>query len=169
MAQYGSTYETVKAWASGASEGKNRHGTVYFHNRTIFSYGSHFPMARFVEGRVALYTTRGYSNSTARHKSYVWRALYERNVAIFNVFDPSSSDNAQHFQNYLERAAEVLDQAAKARSRKDRLFSDAAGIIEEANHFATLFELNTRAILPSLTSWKLTRALNVDAKVEVAA
>ena len=80
---------------------KNRSGEVEGHSmnmfyvdKTIYSYGYHFPIARItdsvVEGRtVILFTTRGYSVSTSKHISYTRGAIND-NYIVIEVEDPSS-------------------------------------------------------------------------------
>ena len=58
----------------GPQSGNN----FYFDGDTIYSYGSHFPIARHVEtkrGRAVLFTTRDYSVTTSGHKWTVLAAL----------------------------------------------------------------------------------------------
>lgn len=48
-------------------------GNFYFEGDTIYSYGSHFPIARHVEtkrGRAVLFTTRDYSVTTSGHQQF---------------------------------------------------------------------------------------------------
>lgn len=60
-------------------------------NRTIYSYGSHFPIARKTDSPTfpVLMTYRGYSNSTGKHITHVWRSLSYRTV--FMCHSPSDS------------------------------------------------------------------------------
>lgn len=59
-------------WANGAQAGTA--SNMYIKNGTIYSYGSHFPIARWWEGHV-LMTNKTYSSSTARHVSHVRNAI----------------------------------------------------------------------------------------------
>ena len=63
-------------WAHKSQDfARNPGHNFYFHGDTIYSYGSHFPVARHVEnkrGRAVLFTTRDYSVTTSGHK---WTVL----------------------------------------------------------------------------------------------
>jgi len=61
-------------WASG-NKTSGKGSNFYFEGDTIFSYGSHFPIARRVNENFYLMTQRGYSVSTSRHISYTRRAI----------------------------------------------------------------------------------------------
>ena len=67
----------------------------YFSGDTIYSYGSHFPIARHVtnkRGSAVLLTTRGYSATTAGHKAVVARAC--QHLTVFHV-DHVTRDTAE--------------------------------------------------------------------------
>jgi hypothetical protein len=73
---FSSNNEAAHIWAS-QSQNSGRAGNVFFENGVIYSYGRHFPVARFAPefGDVVLFTDRGYSNSTGKHKSLIRRAI----------------------------------------------------------------------------------------------
>ena len=76
--------QTAEAFANGKTTGGSLH--MFIDGDTIFSYGYHFPIARRTgkvdeNGRdIFLFTDRGYSNTTVRHKSHVSWALHEYRV-----------------------------------------------------------------------------------------
>lgn len=61
-------------WASGNQEsGRSNNGNFFFNGRTLWSYGSHFPVA--YRGEVATFhNADSYSVSTSRHQSEAWHA-----------------------------------------------------------------------------------------------
>src|SRR5258708_2866708 len=58
-------------WAQQTNEeGRSNNGNFYFRGDTIFSYGHHFPIARFsVDKTVVWFTNATYSVSTSGHVS----------------------------------------------------------------------------------------------------
>lgn len=133
------TNEIPHLWAHGLEEGRkirNGSSNVYAIGDTIYSYGSHFPMAQRVEvadaarnvhGRAMpgsvgyLFTTRTYSVTTAGHLSAVRGAMRD-NGRVFHI-DPvdaagrglweplatrkgSARPVAEWFQGRINRAAE---------------------------------------------------------------
>jgi hypothetical protein len=72
--------EAAHRWAHDKynRNGEIKAGNVYAyeHSRTIYSYGSHFPIATLTDNKEfpLLFTYRGYSNSTSKHISCVARA-----------------------------------------------------------------------------------------------
>src|SRR3954469_7899047 len=83
-----SNSQVAHVWAQqNQASGRSNNGQFYFEGATIFSYGGHFPIARFAGKsvqpagsrfikRVVLYTAADYSITTSRHKSYVQGALH---------------------------------------------------------------------------------------------
>ena len=70
---FASTDEVFTAWAKQeTTEGRNRHGRVFFKGRTVYSYRESWPLAYIMPGafegqRVALVNTENYSTSTTQH------------------------------------------------------------------------------------------------------
>ena len=74
------TGEIPHLWAHRTQdEARNRQGNLYFTGSTIYSYGSHFPVARHVTNdtgeRAVLFTTATYSVTTSSHCSAVRSAI----------------------------------------------------------------------------------------------
>jgi hypothetical protein len=92
------TGEIPHLWAHKVQDSaRNAQGNLYFENETIYSYGSHFPIARHVVDNLTkktsrpavLFTTRGYSVTTNRHISAV-RSAIPKDVPVFHVYSPDS-------------------------------------------------------------------------------
>ena len=65
--------ELAHIWAGQKQDtGRNAIGTFYFKGTTIYSYGSHFPIAT-IDGENVLFTMRKYSNTTAKQVSKALR------------------------------------------------------------------------------------------------
>lgn len=67
---------TAHVWAQqNQDEGRSNNGNLYFVGPVIYSYGSHFVAGVIDESGVAWINTDSYSPSTAKHMSYVRRAV----------------------------------------------------------------------------------------------
>lgn len=67
---------TAHVWAQQKqSEGRSNNGNLYFVGPVIYSYGSHFVAGVIDESGVAWINADSYSPSTAKHMSYVRRAV----------------------------------------------------------------------------------------------
>ena len=85
-------------------------------NLTIYSYGTHFPIAKFAKDRkgyeVLLFTMSGYSNSTAKHVYLVKNATSH----IPKVYMPSITMNEVEVRNYFIRElVDIVKHLSKAR------------------------------------------------------
>lgn len=70
-----SNAQVAKLWASQKQwTAKNAQGSFYYRDSTIYSYGPHFPIARWINNTV-YFTTRSYSKTTAKHKDLVKRVI----------------------------------------------------------------------------------------------
>lgn len=128
------SHDTVAhAWAH--KTGKARNGfNIFYTGDTIYSYGTHFPIARHVKG-VVLFTTQSYSTSTAKHKTIVWRACHH--MKVFDVFDVMATRPAHHREN-LEGMKYRFSQYLESATRR-RLADYAEYDIKAAQNIATMY------------------------------
>lgn len=108
-------------WAQQTQpDGRSPKGQMYFHGDTIYSYGSHFPIARFVlEGRAVLFNDEKRSQTTGRHQNAVRGAL--RGLSKVRVFSvPSIATNwgdtlhAVNLAHLIGKLNAYANRAAKA-------------------------------------------------------
>lgn len=103
---FSSHNECAHIWAS-QSQYEGRGSRVFFEGQVIYSYGRHFPVARFAPefGDVVLFTNRGYSNSTAKHKSLIRAAIPSR-FAVVYCDDPTR--NAEYNLGKWQKTVDYL-------------------------------------------------------------
>ena len=137
-------------WAHKSQDfARNPCHNFYFHGDTIYSYGSHFPVARHVEnkrGRAVLFTTRSYSSTTAGHKCMVEGAC--RHLTVFHVADVNGTEPRKQFAEYRAQYMGLVGKYAKARQRKPEHLAALRDLVEEANRYAAFFGLRARLTLP---------------------
>ena len=124
------TGEIPHLWAHRTQdEARNRQGNLYFTGDTIYSYGSHFPIARHVMNdageRAVLFTTSTYSVTTSSHCSAV-RSAIPSGIRVFHVpnvchgrysgSDLTAGDHAGNLGDYAERIEKHVITSARARS-----------------------------------------------------
>lgn len=83
--------QVCHVWASQTQEyGRNSQNNIYFHGTEIYSYGSHYLMAKIYPeyGNAVLVNNQGYSNTTTRHRSNCYSAI--GHLESFSVSDPSN-------------------------------------------------------------------------------
>lgn len=136
-----SSSQVCHLWAhQSQSEARNGKGSIYFNGDTIYSYGSHFPMARHVNGAV-LFTTRSYSTTTAQHLSMT-RGAIPPNVPVFRVECVTDAPSITMAQEIEERATQLYAKAQRAKSNKGWFLSYVAETLQEAKDFVRHFRLN---------------------------
>lgn len=86
------TGEIAHLWVHATqSEARNQANNFYFTGGTIFSYGGHFPIASHIDGLeidgkpVIMFTTNGYSSTTAKHISHVRGAIAYEDFTVLYV------------------------------------------------------------------------------------
>lgn len=146
--------QVAHVWAQ-QSKPEKRAGNVFFEGETIYSYGRHFPIARFVSHkgrRAVLFTTQTYSVTTSGHLSYVHGALHGLEYPVFSVYDPAGTPQSEQVRtDYRQRVDTLTVKAGTARTRADSLMSSAQALANEANKCAEFFGFRWRLPVPSLT------------------
>ena len=138
-------------WAHKSQDfARNPCHNFYFHGDTIYSYGSHFPVARHVENKrgesAVVFTTHSYSSTTAGHKCMVEGAC--RHLTVFHVADVNTTEPRKQFAEYRAAYMALVGKYAKARQRKPEYLAELRGLVEEANRYAEFFGLRVRLTLP---------------------
>jgi hypothetical protein len=148
-------HEVPHLWAhQSQDEARNSTGSLYFEGPTIYSYGSHFPIARHITNergeRAVLFTTAHHSVTTSGHCSAAARAI-PPNVPIFHVphlrnsWDnlPNHTDNVE---SYVRRISELLGKAKRARTNRDWHQREALALREQLQRYAAFFDLSDVAV-----------------------
>jgi hypothetical protein len=158
----------MHAWKTQESA-RNAGGNLYFNGPSIFSYGSHFEIARHVEtkrGSAVLFNTAKYSVTTARHQSAVRQAIPD-NVAVFHVCrldvpqsrQFSGETHAVNIKDYDSRIESALLKAIRARASYSKEYQHglAVSLRAERNAYAVFFGLRIKplASIPALDSKKI--------------
>lgn len=145
---------------------RNSAGNLYFSGPSIFSYGSHFEIARHVEtkrGNAVLFNTDSRSVTTSRHQSSTRRAIPDSvqvlNVARLDIPESKRFTGDTHTVNvadYDSRIERSLIRAIRARSswQKEHSHNAAIALRAERNAYAVFFGLRVKplAAIPALDS-----------------
>jgi hypothetical protein len=176
------TGEIPHLWAHQTQdEARNRQGNLYFTGDTIYSYGSHFPIARHVTNeageRAVLFTTATYSVTTSGHCSAV-RSAIPSGIPVFHVPNMchgrysgsklTAGDHAGNLTDYTERIERHVITSARARSSyaKEWNHEQAVRLRDEAFAYCAFFDLPAPKIpeVPGLDSEALTGIRKREAK-----
>ncbi len=133
-------------WAHQSQDSaRTANGNFFFTGDTIYSYGHHFPIARHVGG-VVLFTTRGYSVTTAGHKGHVESAC--SHLRVFYVADVRAG-HKEHLADYRGRIRDEIARYRRARQNKPYIVQHVQRLVNEANRYAQHFGLKTRFACPT--------------------
>ena len=154
------THEQVShAWAH--QTGRQCNGpNMHYSGPTIYSYGSHFPIARHItapDGHAAiLFTTRGSSSSsTSAHKNLTRQACSHLRVFdVDNVLAETAAHHAANHAGIVEAATERAKKAARARTQASWHLDCARQLLDSANAYAVAFNVPADALsLDGLDAW----------------
>ncbi len=178
-------------WANRSQdEARNQRNTFFFADSTIYSYGSHFPIARHVTvgkgkdtRKCVFFTTQENSVTTSRHKSTVQSAIRgDANVfyvpRLYSVRGKDGKWELQHKSNlesYAQRIRDTARKALRARANKGYLIDYVGDLISEGNRYIAFFKLRakpfvapTKVTLKAMDAAEL-RAAELNVKKEAKA
>lgn len=116
-------------------------GNFYYEGNTIYSYGSHFPIARHIEHnnkKAVLLTLMTYSNTTAKHVSVVKQACHHLNV-IYCMY-PEANRHADNFSAWQSIAETTVSHLKTAR-KPEKYLNELNYITGQVNRYAEFFEV----------------------------
>jgi hypothetical protein len=145
--------QVAHLWANQLQDEARNSGNFYFNGKTIYSYGGHFPIAKHIEldgERAVLFTTRGYSNTTAKHISVVRQAASHLNVIKCHNPNTTHEENFNRWKIDAELVAAKLPKAKKP----EKYLNELEYINSQANKYAQFFGLELPAILTTILSIK---------------
>ncbi len=96
-------------WAQQTQDnGRNGTSSIYFDNETIYSYGSHFPIASFIDSETVLITDQTSSVTTSQHVGLARRAIPDH-IKVIECHQVAYYDEAKrhsiNIQHYQDRIA----------------------------------------------------------------
>ncbi len=129
--------EVAHYWANQIQpEGKANN--MFFEGKSIFSYGHHFEIARFVSPSVVFYNAGSYSVSTSKHQSIVSGAI----PAYYKVFTVRDfTDHLENVKSYLEQVHNLQLKATRARVYKDYYLRECKSLILTLRDYLNVFKV----------------------------
>ena len=117
------------------SESRTPNGSLYFNGNSIYSYGSHFCIAKFIDDKTLLFTERSYSNTTGKHISVVSYATSHIEKIYCSNPNGSHDTNFDFWLRQAEQSAEKLKTA-----RKPQIYIwELENVKSKANIYANYF------------------------------
>lgn len=150
-------------WAQQSQDdGRNAGGSFYFLGTTIFSYGSHFPIASFTKSDLVLINNATYSNTTAKQQNHVRNAI-PSNVRTIYVLDCRATGKSAHNSNLEGLKADMVQSillASRARKYISMHLESAERSMIAYNDYVIAFKLRRKLFseLPNSAEIKLKAA-----------
>lgn len=128
------------------SEATNSGRTLFFNQSTIYSYGSHFAIAKHTINKkgenALLFTTRGYSVTTSKHINIVHNATNHLN----KIFCYNPNENHQVNLNQFEFEIKNILLNIKRATKPEKYILQAQQVQERAKKYADFFGLKINSI-----------------------
>lgn len=147
------TDEIPHLWAHQTQgDARNPGGNLYFSGDTIYSYGSHFAIARLVENdkgtRAVFFNSASYSVTTAKHQRMVRDAV--RNLPLFECSPWNSpKHNMGTFEHVADLNLKALGALKKTNTREVcKVWRALQSSERDAREFAEFFQLPYTSRIP---------------------
>lgn len=133
--RFSNNKELAHIWAQ-QNQSEGRGNNMFFRDRSIFSYGEHFEIARFVTPEVVFFNPARYSNTTTRHQSYTHRAVYHKTV--FTV--PSMTDHNENAAALIRAIKEDVASLKRGRTGFEYKMTAITSAILNAEKYESIFK-----------------------------
>jgi hypothetical protein len=131
--------EVAHFWANEV-QAEGTSGNMFFEDKTIYSYGRHFAIAKHYFSNLVLFTNRDYSVSTSQHCSHVGSALpYDKEILYCN--NPSWPADPENLSSAIREIEYNLKKAIKARQRKLDYMNTAESVYNQLIELKTTFKI----------------------------
>jgi hypothetical protein len=137
-------------------EARTQTNNFYFFSDMIFSYGTHFCIARHISEKTLLFTERSYSNTTAKHIAHVRNAANHINK-IF-CYNPSGT-HVENFKHWINEAEFNIDKLKRA-NKPVIYLNNLDSIKNKAESYANFFNIE----IPQ----QLKKALEITEKAQIS-
>lgn len=125
---FSSNAECIHVFAQNIqSQGKAN--SVFFYGDTLYSYGYHFPLAKFINDNLVWINDTSYSNSTSKHQNLCYNAFRQYQVIL------ESNHNIEKVVYHLKH---LKDKTLKAR-KPWMYINEALGLIDSHKQAQTLW------------------------------
>jgi hypothetical protein len=128
-------------------EARTQTSNLYFYGERIYSYGSHFCIAKFVDEQTLLFTERGYSNTTAKHIGIVRHATSHKDKIYCANPTGTHDENFEYWLNDAEYISKKLINARKPEIYIGQLETIKAKATKYANYFEIAIPLTLEKVL----------------------
>lgn len=141
------TSELAHIWAA-QTQSEGNAGSFYFRNATIYSYGSHFPIAT-MDGNNVLFTKRTYSNTTAKHISKTMQAISHKTlIYCYDVpvnLKYASTEHENNLNRWKREIKSLFNELGnkKIRNTQDRI-NGINNLISELKTYCQYFKLKVK-------------------------
>lgn len=113
---------------------------MFFENKTLYSYGRHFAIAKHYPNNLILFTDRVYSVSTSKHISKARYAIPMGRNVIY-CYNPESPNDKGNLTSAISEIEWNLKKAIKARTRKQDYMHAAEYAYNQVVQLKTIFKI----------------------------
>lgn len=116
-------------------------GNLYIHCGVLYSYGDHFPIAKWATDKIVLFVHESewsYSVSTSQHCWEAWREIRNPRLKVYFVDNPLAVTYEEHSENCkgeVDRLRELGQRWQRGRSKKQFYYES----IEERSETLTSY------------------------------
>jgi hypothetical protein len=135
---------------------------MFYEGDTIYSYGYHFPIAKFItidENNFVAYNYSSYSNSTSKHQAHV-RGSIPYNYEVIKVIDMNFGyyGHERNIKHYISKIDEHFAKAKRSNKYKEFQLRETKRYINTLFNYIRLFkiDLNSYAeLLKDMNTYRL--------------
>lgn len=137
-----SNHELAHVWATQTQDnGRNSGYSFYFEKDTIYSYGCHFPIARFVTPDIVLFNSDRYGSTTSQHQSHVRGSVQHKIVYEVPFISQGHGHGHEKNLNYFkDKISKYKEKSLRAVKYSAGYHGYAMGYLETLKKYRSHFQ-----------------------------
>ena len=137
---------------------------MFYDDDIIYSYGYHFPIAKHINNNLILFTSKGYSSSTGKHKNITISSIpSEIEVLSVPEVDIRSNTFTSHIDNikyFIDEIKTNFGKSKRARKYKSYYLETGLANINSMKRYLEIFRIKSK--LPHSLKKSVNLFLNMD-------
>jgi len=138
--------KVIELWYNQTQDNaRTSNGCFYFEKDTIYSFGSHFPIAKHVEfkgKKAVLFTKAKWGSRTSKHISWISNII-GFNDYVLDCYDLDSNNHKTRLKSYLNDVEAILEDLLKCRKVENRIYK-LISYNQQVNHYCEFYELDIK-------------------------
>ncbi len=152
-------------WANQVQESARNNGSFYFKDKTIFSYGTHFPIAIMHTHDDVLFTLKSSSSTTQKHIAAVLSSCSHKNrIYCLSVIEANYGKHKDNIEYWIQSIKNIAEKNLPTARKPEIYINKIQDLRDQLNRYLSYFNIKLSKAQSKLIIFKESSELIENAK-----